>query len=190
MAKKACSVDECSKPVRARGWCNKHYLRWARRGTTDAMQTHFTDSEKPFAAQTRREGDCLIWVGSVDSGGYGQIWTSGRFTLAHRYSWERVNGEIPPGMVVDHRDHCGKSCVEPSHLRLATVAQNGWNRAGGQTRSKTGVRNVYPSGGRFRVEIAKSGEVYRFGSYSTLEEAAAVAGEKRAELFGEYAGKG
>ena len=37
---------------------------------------------------------------------------------------------------------------------------------------------------------AKGGKVYRFGSYLTLGEAAEIASAKRAELFGEYAGRG
>jgi hypothetical protein len=27
-----CSIDNCGKPVRARGWCNTHYWRWHRHG--------------------------------------------------------------------------------------------------------------------------------------------------------------
>lgn len=28
----ACSIDGCTRPSRARGWCNGHYLRWKRTG--------------------------------------------------------------------------------------------------------------------------------------------------------------
>ena len=28
----ACSLAHCSKPARARGWCNRHYKRWRRHG--------------------------------------------------------------------------------------------------------------------------------------------------------------
>lgn len=27
-----CSIEDCSKPVRARGWCAPHYYRWSRHG--------------------------------------------------------------------------------------------------------------------------------------------------------------
>lgn len=27
-----CSIEGCGSPVRARGWCNRHYLRWRRSG--------------------------------------------------------------------------------------------------------------------------------------------------------------
>lgn len=32
---KPCSVDGCGKPVSRRGWCNGHYIKWRRKGTTD-----------------------------------------------------------------------------------------------------------------------------------------------------------
>lgn len=28
----ACSVRGCRRPVKARGWCNRHYLRWWKHG--------------------------------------------------------------------------------------------------------------------------------------------------------------
>ncbi len=27
-----CAIDGCDSPVQARGWCNRHYLRWWRHG--------------------------------------------------------------------------------------------------------------------------------------------------------------
>lgn len=36
MDKPTCSIDGCETPRgSSRGWCNKHYLRWSRHGTTD-----------------------------------------------------------------------------------------------------------------------------------------------------------
>ena len=29
---KVCSIDDCRKPVEARGWCAMHYSRWRRHG--------------------------------------------------------------------------------------------------------------------------------------------------------------
>jgi hypothetical protein len=31
--KPMCSVDRCSRPVKAHGWCATHYMRWRRHGT-------------------------------------------------------------------------------------------------------------------------------------------------------------
>jgi hypothetical protein len=30
-----CTIDDCTDPVLARGWCRKHYLRWYKLGSTD-----------------------------------------------------------------------------------------------------------------------------------------------------------
>lgn len=30
MANRTCSVDQCTSPVKSRGWCAKHYMRWQR----------------------------------------------------------------------------------------------------------------------------------------------------------------
>jgi hypothetical protein len=31
----SCSVDGCTRPAKARGWCGTHYARWARLGTVE-----------------------------------------------------------------------------------------------------------------------------------------------------------
>ena len=36
-AQRICSVEECNHPVSARGWCNKHYARWRRTGSTKLL---------------------------------------------------------------------------------------------------------------------------------------------------------
>lgn len=32
MSKRICSIDGCENPFLARGWCNKHYIRWKNHG--------------------------------------------------------------------------------------------------------------------------------------------------------------
>lgn len=34
---RVCSIAGCDSPHDARGWCNRHYTRWLRRGTTDLV---------------------------------------------------------------------------------------------------------------------------------------------------------
>jgi hypothetical protein len=36
-APRPCAVDECDRTARVRGWCQKHYNRWHRTGTTDGV---------------------------------------------------------------------------------------------------------------------------------------------------------
>ena len=191
--KKHCSIGGCEKTAAKRGWCHMHYARWWRHGDASAPGPggeHFSDPQKSFSARTEWVGDCLIWTGSRSSTGYGQIHVYGKDIAAHRYAWERVNGSIPDGMFVDHRCH-NRACANVEHLRLATVSENGSNRAGADVRNRsTGIRNVYPSGSKFRVSLMRNGISFHFGSYSTEEEAAKAAARARLSLFGEFAGKG
>ena len=146
----------------------------------------FKTAEESFAYRTEQREDCLVWVGGLDSSGYGLIWDEGRKKKAHRYAWESANGPIPEGMLLDHTCF-NRACVDVSHLRLVTVSQNSRNRAGAnKTNRLSGVRNVYLEGTRYLVRVGRK----RFGRYSTVEEAAVVADRARAEVFGVFAGRG
>ena len=41
--KTTCAVDDCGKPVKSRGWCYGHYMKWWRYGTThpEHKLTHY-----------------------------------------------------------------------------------------------------------------------------------------------------
>ena len=186
--KRDCSISQCGKPHLSRGWCSTHYSRWRIHG--DPLITH--KGVKPalderFLAKLERQGDCLIWTGGQTRGGYGIISLNERNLRVHRLAYEREYGAIPDGMEVDHTCYV-RLCCEPTHLRLATRAQNCANRSGATSSSSTGVRNVSRNGHGFSVSIQCQGERLHFGTYPTIEEAAEVARAKREELFGEFAG--
>ena len=67
--------------------------------------------------------DCIIWTGHRDPNGYGRVSVPGHSTYAHRFAYEEVHGEIPPGMSVLHTCDV-PSCVNPVHLYLGTQADN------------------------------------------------------------------
>lgn len=68
---------------------------------------------------------CWIWTKALMSGGYGFGYDVlvGRDRVAHKATWERVNGPVPAGLVLDHLCRL-RSCVNPDHLRAVTVRQN------------------------------------------------------------------
>lgn len=91
-----------------------------------------------------RSGECLLWKGSVISGGYGRIVRLDSGTrrvvarAAHRVSYEKWHGPIPDGFQIDHvchneaahRNECEgreclhRRCINPAHLEAKTQADN------------------------------------------------------------------
>ena len=190
--KPTCLVEACGRQRKARGYCDMHYRRVLRHGDPTSPGSACHDAEESFLARTEPLpwSGCLIWTGFINEarGGYGQMSANGKRVAAHRYSWEREHGPIPEGMVIDHRYHCDRACVEPSHLRLATPGQNQWNRAGANPGSATGVRNVRPApSGRYQVLVAKGGKDHYGGTFDTIQEAEAAAAELRKSLHEEFA---
>lgn len=68
-------------------------------------------------------GDCWLWTAYTDKNGYGGFKWRGRKVWAHRFSYAFFCGDLVEGMQVHHRCH-NPSCVNPSHLELATHSAN------------------------------------------------------------------
>ena len=66
---------------------------------------------------------CLLWIGTKNSGGYGQFTYCGRNCPAHRWILERASGGIPDHLWVDHLCR-NRACVRPSHLEIVTKSEN------------------------------------------------------------------
>lgn len=74
-------------------------------------------------ARSERVGECLVWRGGLNPGGYGYVWHEGKNRAAHRVSYELNVGPIPEGLELRHS--CDMpSCIEPSHLLPGTHAEN------------------------------------------------------------------
>lgn len=189
-----CSVEDCPDPATARGWCGKHYQRWSVHGDPETILRRelgpFGSHEDAYNALTEWRGSCLIWVGPKLPNGYGKMSAKGVRKYAHRYAWERVNGTIPEGLVVNHT--CWNTrCVNVEHLEAVTVSENNSYMSGAQINNKTSkVRNVEKKRDKWQVRVQKNGKRYNFGVYDTIEEAAAVAEQARKEVFGDFAGRG
>ena len=184
---KVCSVEGCSNPHKCRELCNKHYEYARRHGLLDGVNIICTTLAEALERRTVRDGECLLWTGSLDSKGYGQI-TSGTSTVrAHRVAWALSGRELPEGQPLDHT--CvNRNCVEVSHLRLATYRENGSARVRLNRNNKSGHRNVFwrHDAGKWRVKVGG----VSFGHFDNLEEAVGVAMRAREEMYGDFAGRG
>lgn len=91
------------------------------------------NTEERFDSYVVPDGDCLRWVGATTSpgprcaGGYGlfHVKREGKNIdmYAHRYAYERQNGEIPKGLQIRHSCN-NRWCVNPAHLSVGTRQDN------------------------------------------------------------------
>ena len=193
MTRPECSIDGCDSPARARGWCKNHHQRWLRHGDPLGGGRRFATPEESFQARATPANDgsgCILWTGSKAPTGHGIIGGRGGTRLAYRYAWEKENGSVPEGMLLDHACR-NPSCVNVEHLRLADKSSNGANRTGAEAGRKHYLpRGVYPSLNKYQVKVQHLGKQHYLGTFETVAEASAAADAGRARLFGEFAGLG
>ena len=81
--------------------------------------------KKRFFARVKQTASCWIWIGNIDSDGYGRLKDNqtDRWRAAHRIAWELLRGPIPPNLTIDHLCFV-KCCVNPDHLEPCTSEEN------------------------------------------------------------------
>lgn len=182
-----CAFTGCGRPSVAHGLCNGHYLQQRRGQALIELQVGtrpgMTLTER-MDLHTDKTGDCWLWTAGKSDKGYGTVGIDGKTRGAHCVAYELACGPIPKGLMIDHKCH-NPACVRPEHLRLATNKQNGENRAGALSGSKSGVRGVYwnARGRNWRAQVKHEGQTFNLGSFATVDEAGEVARAKRLELF-------
>lgn len=125
-----CSVENCIRDAKTRGWCLIHYQRVWRHGTPDGSGRPIRGSTKQFILDNINYSgdDCLIWPYSRSSKhGYAEIrrehFGSG---MAHRSMCIAAHGP-PPTKTHEAAHSCGKGnqgCVNPKHLSWKTPTEN------------------------------------------------------------------
>lgn len=80
-----------------------------------------------FWSKVAKDNGCWNWLGGKTRQGYGRFRYSfnsrmGHF-VAHRVSYELIQGRIPEGKTLDHLCK-NKSCVNPLHLEPLSMREN------------------------------------------------------------------
>lgn len=133
-------VDCGAIKLYARGRCNKCYLRLRRTlkasGEFEPLVVIGRPLERLLARSIRADNGCLLYTGTLNVRGYGQISVNGERMLAHRAMYELTVGPIPDGLDLDHTCHTRdlacpggidcmhRRCIEVAHLEPVTGAEN------------------------------------------------------------------
>jgi len=106
--------------------------------------------------------------------------------LGHKsIQMSRVVIGAPENTFVDHIDHNTLN-NQAENLRLATVAQNQYNRKPNRN-NPTGYKGVKPHGRGYMARIRVNGVELYLGTWDTPQQAAAIYDKAAKEYFGDYA---
>jgi uncharacterized protein YkuJ len=127
-------------------------------------------------------------AGSLKPLGYIVIEVNNVNIMAHRLVWLYHNEHLDG--YIDHIDG-NRSNNRIENLRIATKAQNSWNRKN-NFNNKTGVKGVRlrKDNNKFEVRICVNKKRYVLGSYDDLELAELVMMEARDKYHGKFANHG
>jgi hypothetical protein len=154
-----CTIEDCERPNFGHGYCQLHYQRWRKSGDPNYTSRYFNDPVRNFWGKVEvpaNAGACWLWIGAINSQGYGSFWANGRAICAHIFAYQELVGPVPDdGYEFDHVCHtlseCNagrlcihRRCVNPTHLERVTHHENWWR---GRSPTKLNAAKTHCDGG-------------------------------------------
>lgn len=141
--KPLCSVEDCGKPARTRGWCAVHYNQFHRTGRVGGLINRRGQRLVWIAEHVSHQGDeCLLWPFSRLPNGYGRVFFEGTYRSAARVMCQKANG-APASPEMETLHSCGNGhlgCMNPRHVRWGTRLENMQDAIAHETTTR-GARN-------------------------------------------------
>lgn len=88
------------------------------------MNKKLTPIQRFISKVAVSERGCWLWLGAKSPVGRPFFSFGGKLKQAHKWIWERENGPVPDGLVLDHFVCDDPGCVNPDHLRPVTNREN------------------------------------------------------------------
>lgn len=117
-----CSIPQCGRQHRARGFCENHYARFRRHGDPLGGEPDRAGHGEPIAWLDAHVGydkdDCLIWPFSRMNGALGKLWFDGVLQPTNRVMCIKAKGPPPSPRHLAVLT-CGNGligCCNPKHI--------------------------------------------------------------------------
>lgn len=159
-----CIASGCDRRAWGKGMCQMHYTRWRRYASFEDSRLN---TDERFWQKVQKTDSCWHWTGALSAGGYGTFHDGEKTVSAHRYSYSKMSGPVPPGMQLDHLCR-NRHCVNPNHLEPVSPRENtlrGISPAAENAKKDRCPRGheytvddtyLYPRGGRFCRECRRN----------------------------------
>lgn len=113
----------CGQPTKRPRYCEKHYMRMYRRGTTDLKFDAWGIQWLNIAAASITD-ECIVWPFHLNSG-YGRLKYRNQFYTAHRLALIIASGFDPGRSLMACHGPChNRRCCNPAHLYWGDYVAN------------------------------------------------------------------
>lgn len=194
-----CSIDDCSRKVWGRGWCEKHYRRWYDHGDP-LLRTRGSKGEP-------RKGEIRNGIGYIPlTRGYEAIVDAVDVAYLQQWNWQSrkmVDGSVRAKRSDEvslsrfilniqddrHVDHINHDPLDNrrSNLRACSRQENMQNRRSKSGKSRFKGVHYRADRGKWSVAIESNGKRYHLTECHDEEQAARAYDAAAIKLHGEFA---